>query len=418
MTESALPFAIRAGFIPLLDAAILIIAKVRGFAQEEGIDLTLIREASWANIRDRLALGHFDVAHMLAPMPLAASLGLTPIGGSVITPMCMGLGGNAVTVSNAVWHGMSQAGADNSGDPMKMGQALREVIAARRAAGKPPLTFAVVHPFSSHNYELRYWLAAVGIDPRVDIALTIVPPPYMADALAGGHIDGYCVGEPWNSATVVAGVGHIATTTTAIWRSSPEKVLGMRSDWAEQNPEAAAALLRAMHRASLWCDSPRNHQEMVDLLSTSTYLDVAPSTMMAGLSGRITLGAGQPQLIPEFRFFARRAATFPWISHGLWFFSQMVRWGQAELTPATLEIVRRSIRPDLYRKALGPLGVALPNASAKVEGTLTMETPVATANGRLFLGPDGFFDGMVFDPDHIEDYLNSFAIRGPSPEAE
>jgi NitT/TauT family transport system ATP-binding protein len=415
MSEPEKPFAIRAGFIPLLDAAILIIAKIRGFAEEEGIELTLIREASWANIRDRLALGHFDVAHMLAPMPIAASLGLTPFGGSVITPMCMGLGGNAVTVSNAVWHGMHMAGADNSGDPMAMAVALRSVVESRKAQAKPPLTFAVVHPYSSHNYELRYWLAAAGIDPRTDIGLTVVPPPYMADALAGGHIDGYCVGEPWNSAAVVAGVGRIVTTTTAIWRSSPEKVLGMRSDWAEQNPDAAAALLRALYRASLWCDSPKNAQEMVELLSTPSYLDVAQSTLMAGLTGRIAFGEGQPQLVPEFRSFARRAATFPWISHGLWFFSQMVRWGQAELTPATLETVRRCIRPDLYRKALGPLGVALPNASAKVEGSLTMETPVATANGRLFLGPDGFFDGMVFDPDRIEDYVAAFAIRGAGP---
>ncbi|MFA5119789.1 CmpA/NrtA family ABC transporter substrate-binding protein [Zavarzinia sp.] len=415
MTASAPTVTIRAGFIPLLDAAILILAKTQGFAEEEGIDLVLVREHSWANIRDRVALGHFDVAHMLAPMPIAASLGLTPLGGAVITPMCMGLGGNAITVSNAVWHGMTLAGADNSGDPMLMATALRQVVEARKAAGLPRLTFAVVHPYSSHNYELRYWLAAVGIDPRHDIALTVVPPPYMSDALAGGHIDGYCVGEPWNSASVVAGVGHIATTTTAIWRSSPEKVLGMRLDWAERNPEAASALLRAMHRASVWADSPKNAEAIVDLLSSTTYLDVAPSTLMAGLTGRIALGAGQPQLVPEFRYFSRRAATFPWISHGLWFFSQMVRWGQAELTPQTLEIARKSVRPDIYRRALGPLGVALPNASAKVEGTLTMETPVATASGRLFLGPDGFFDGRVFDPDLIEDYVASFEIKGPGP---
>lgn len=414
MTASRPTVTIRAGFIPLLDAAILIIARIKGFAEEEGIDLTLVQEFSWANIRDRVALGHFDVAHMLAPMPIAASLGLTPFGGGVITPMCLGLGGNAITVSNAVWHGMSVAGASNSGDPAAMGEALRAVVADRKARGLPRLTFAVVHPFSSHNYYLRYWLAACGIDPRIDVGLTVVPPPYMADALAGGHIDGYCVGEPWNSASVVGGVGHIITTTSAIWKSSPEKVLGARADWAERNPEALAGLLRAMHRASLWCDAPKNAPELVELLSSSRYLDVPPSTMLAGLTGRIRLGDGLPEAVPDFRYFARRAATFPWVSHGLWFFSQMVRWGQAELTPATLQTVRQSLRPDLYRRALGPLGVALPNASAKVEGTLTMETPVATANGRLFLGPDGFFDGKVFDPDLIEDYVKSFAIQGPS----
>lgn len=415
MTAASPTVTIRAGFIPLLDAAILILARIKGFAEEEGIDLVLVQESSWANIRDRVALGHFDVAHMLAPMPIAASLGLTPFGGAVITPMCLGLGGNAITVSNAVWYGMSMAGADNSGDPRIMGDALRAVVEDRKRKGLARLTFAVVHPFSSHNYYLRYWLAACGIDPRTDVTLTVVPPPYMADALAGGHIDGYCVGEPWNSASVVAGVGHIVTTTSAIWKSSPEKVLGARADWAEKNPEALAALLRAMHRASLWCDSPKNAPELVELLSSSRYLDVAPSAMLAGVTGRIALGDGQPQPVPDFRYFAKRAATFPWISHGLWFFSQMVRWGQIDLTPATLEVARRSIRPDLYRKALGPLGVALPNASAKIEGTLTMETPVATANGRLFLGPDGFFDGKVFDPDLIEDYVAGFEIKGPGP---
>lgn len=411
-------FTIRAGFIPLLDAAIMIVAKEMGFAKAEGIDLVLIRESSWASIRDRVALGHFDVAHMLAPMPIAASLGLTPLGGKIITPMCLGLGGNAITVSNAVWLGMSEHGADNSGDPRIAGEALRAVVAERKARGLPRPTFAVVHPFSSHNYYLRYWLAACGIDPRTDVAITIVPPPYMSDALAGGHIDGYCVGEPWNSASVVAGVGHIVTTTSAIWKSSPEKVLGARADWAERNPEALAALIRAMHRASLWCDSAKNAGEIVELLSSSRYLDVAPSTMMTGLTGRLALGEDQPQTLPDFRYFARRAATFPWISHGLWFFSQMVRWGQCELTPATLETARLGIRPDLYRKALGPLGVALPNASAKVEGSLTMETPVATSDGRLFLGPDGFFDGKIFDPDLIQEYVAGFDIAGGAPEEE
>ncbi|MDD3447197.1 MAG: CmpA/NrtA family ABC transporter substrate-binding protein [Zavarzinia sp.] len=403
---------IRAGFIPLLDAAILIVAKARGFAEEEGIDLVLARESSWSNIRDRVSLGHFDVAHMLAPMPIAASLGLTPFGGPVITPMAFGIGGNAVTVSNALWHGMKLAGADNSGDPMRMLGALRHVVEARKATGETRLTFGVVHPFSSHNYELRYWLAAGGIDPTRDVALTIVPPPFMADALAGGHIDGYCVGEPWNSAAVVAGVGAIVTTTSAIWRSSPEKVLGMRRDWAEANGDAVSALLRALYRASQWCDSPRHTEELVQILSRSSYLDVASSTLRGGLTGHLVLGDGLARNVPDFRHFSRHAATFPWISHGLWMFSQMVRWGQAELTPQAIETVRQSVRPDLYRKALGPLGVALPNASAKIEGTLTMETPVATANGRLFLGPDGFFDGKIFDPDLIEDYVASFAIRG------
>ncbi|HML30313.1 MAG TPA: CmpA/NrtA family ABC transporter substrate-binding protein, partial [Hyphomicrobium sp.] len=197
---------ITAGFMPLLDSAILVIAKERGFAEAEGIDLTLVREMSWANIRDRLAVGHFQVAHMLAPMPIACNLGLTPLAVPTIVPMALGQGGNAVTVSNALWAEMLDKGAKDDFDPAATGRALREVVIARASAANS-LRFAVVHPYSGHNYELRYWLAACGIDPSRDIEIVIVPPPLMVDALASGNIDGYCVGEPWNTAAALLGRG-------------------------------------------------------------------------------------------------------------------------------------------------------------------------------------------------------------------
>ncbi len=407
---------VRAGFIPLLDASILIVAAKKGFAEAEGIDLVLVRETSWANIRDRVAIGHFDVAHMLAPMPIAASLGLTPLKGDLIAPIALSLGGNAITVSRDLWQAMKSYGATRDGDPASAGAALREAIIARRRVGEPPLTFAIVHPFSGHNFELRYWLAASGIDPECDIELTVLPPPFMVDALRSHHIDGYCVGEPWSSAAVLADVGRIATTKSAIWRSSPEKVLGMRAEWASAAPDTVAALLRALHKASLWCDDPANHAALASLLGQPDLLDASTEILLPGLTNRIALGDGPAALVPDFLFFSRRAATFPWVSHALWFFSQMVRWGQSHLTPETLAIARRTYRPDLYRAALTSLGVAMPNASAKVEGALTRETPVASSTGRLHLGPDGFFDGGIFDPDLISDYINSFAIaaRGRS----
>ncbi len=401
---------VRAGFIPLLDASILIVAARKGFAEAEGLDLVLVRETSWANIRDRVAIGHFDVAHMLAPMPIAASLGLTPFKGDVIAPMALGLGGNAITVSCPLWQIMKDHGAAADGDPRSAGAALRETIIGRRQAGDRPLSFATVHPFSGHNFELRYWLAASGIDPERDIELTVLPPPFMVDALRSRHIDGYCVGEPWSSAAVLAGVGRIVTTKSAIWRSSPEKVLGMRAEWVNAEPDTVAALLRALHKASLWCDDPANHAALANLLAQPDLLDVTPEILLPGLTNRIALGDGAAAATPDFLFFSRRAATFPWVSHALWFFSQMVRWGQTPFTPETLAIARRTYRPDLYRAALKPLGVALPNASAKVEGALTRETPVASSTGRLQLGPDGFFDGGIFDPDLIADYIQSFAI--------
>ncbi len=239
------PVRINAGFIPLLDTALLVAAREMGFAADEGVDLVLAKETSWANIRDRIAIGHFDVAHMLAPLPIAAALGKGPMDTEIIAPMAMGLGGNAVTVSTALWREMAAEGALETGDATVNGTALRRVSAARAKAGRPVPVFGIVHRYSSHNYELRYWLAASGVRPDVDAAFVVVPPPFTADALAAGQIDGFCVGEPWNSHAVAKGVGVIATTKSAIWRSSPEKVLGVRAAWAAENGAALHARMSA-----------------------------------------------------------------------------------------------------------------------------------------------------------------------------
>ena len=411
MSADGTPTHLRAGFIPLLDSAILIVAAEKGFAETQGLALDLVRETSWANIRDRTAIGHFDVAHMLAPMPIAASLGLTSLAVPMIAPMAMGLGGNAVTVSRALWQALADAGAPGDGDPARVGAALKAVIAARKMRGAPRLTLAIVHPFSGHNYELRYWLAACGIDPERDVALTVVPPPFMADALAAGRIDGYCVGEPWNTAAVATAAGNIVTTKAAIWRSSPEKVIGMRAAWAESNRGRVERLVAALYHASLWCDDPANQPELAQILSRPAYIDQPADLLLPGLSNRISLGASAPREVRDFLFFARKAATFPWISHALWFFTQMVRWGQVSLTPATLAAARRTYRSDIYRSALGPLGVPLPGGSSKVEGALLRETPVASSSGALWLGPDGFFDGRAFDPDDLESYVAELPFR-------
>lgn len=392
---------VAAGFLPLLDSALLVIARDKGFAAGESVDLSLARENSWASIRDRLAVGHFDVAHMLAPMPIACNLGLTPLGTRTIAPMALGLGGNAVTVSLPLWARMREEGAAPDFDPRSTGQALA-AVAARQAA---PLRFAVVHPHSGHNYELRYWLAACGIDPDRDIEIVIVPPPLMADALGAGRIDGYCVGEPWNTAAVAKGTGRIATTKAAIWRSSPEKVLGVAADWAEAHPDALAALLRALYRASLWCADPANHTDMARIMAA--HIGCPAPWLEPALKGRIPAGDGTDVAAPDIFVPHAKAATFPWKSHGLWFYSQMVRWGQVEASAANEAIARDSYRPDLYRAALRDLGVALPGANAKVEGALAAETPVGSAGASLVLGPDGFFDGAIFDPDRVAEYIEA-----------
>ena len=398
-------YQIVAGFMPLLDSAVLVAAKEKGFAEAEGVDLTLVRETSWANIRDRMAVGHFQVAHLLAPMPIAANLGLTPLAVRTIAPIALGLGGNAITVSTALWARMREHGATANLDPAATVAALRNTIAQQGDSGGPLLKFAVVHPFSGHNYELRYWLAAGGIDPDRDVDILIVPPPLMADALAAGTIDGYCVGEPWNTAAAAASVGHIATVKAAIWHSSPEKVLGVAAAWAEREPAALEALLRALCRAAQWCAMPENHRELALLLAQPGYIDRPAEWMLYGLSGALDVGGGETRQQDDFFVPFAKAAMFPWKSHALWFYSQMVRWGQAEHTAANADIARQTYRPDLYRAALQPLGIALPAANAKVEGALKESTPVGSAGASLALGPDGFFDGALFDPDRLDDYI-------------
>ena len=381
--------------------------------REEGLELILARETSWANIRDRLAVGHFDVAHCLAPLTIAVNLGLAPLPTPLVTVMSLNLGGHTFTVSNELWRAMVEAGAPSSGDAAATGLALKRVIAARAAVGRRPLMLAIVHRFSAHNYDLRYWLAAAGIVPDTDVTLIAVPPPLMADALATGQIDGFCVGEPWGSVAVAAGAGHIVTSKGHIWRSSPDKVLATRTSWAENNPDRLNRLIRAVYRAAVWCDAPDNRAELAHILSRQNFLGQAEDSLARGLSGRLMLGEGSALAIPDFLVFSRNAACFPWISHALWFFSQMARWRDADLSPQAIEVARRSYRPDLYREALAPLGLDLPDTDTKVEG---LPRPGGHGDRAGNRGPaaasTGFFDGRIFDPGDVAGYVARFDIPG------
>lgn len=395
---------VTAGFLPLLDCLTLVMAKEKRFAEAEGLDLTLVRETSWANIRDRIAVGHFDVAHMLAPMPIAAALGLTPINAPLIAPVAMGLGGNAVTVSAALWQ---QLGSPTSLDARAVGQGLAEYIGQTR----PKLRFGVVHPYSAHNYELRYWLAGSGIHPDRDVEIVVLPPPLLPDALKSGAIDGYCVGEPWNSVGVDSGAGRIATVKAAIWRSSPDKVIGTTESWAAHNPDLLAALLRAIYRAGEWCGQTDNHAEAAAILARPDYLGISAELLERGLSGRLHVAPDVDVLVEDFLIPHDRAATFPWSSHALWFYTQMVRWGHVPHSQANARRAEASYRPDLYRAAIAPLGVPVPSANAKVEGALERPTPVGVTRGMMELGPDGFFDGGIFDPALLDGYIDKQSGR-------
>lgn len=394
---------ITAGFVPLLDSALLVVAREKGFAEAQSIDLTLVRERSWASIRDRLAVSHFDVAHILGPMPIACNLGLSAPAPPMIVPMALGLGGNAVTVSAALWEAMAGEGAMADLDARANGAALARVIGRRKGE---PLRFGVVHPYSGHNYELRYWLAASGIDPDRDMEIVVLPPPDMGDALAQGLIDGYCAGEPWNTFGVLKRGGHLATVKAAIWKSSPEKVLGVNARWADTHAEAMAALLVALHHASVWCAKPENREELARLLAQPAYVGRDAALLLPALEGQLTVGEGVVQSVGDFFVPEAKAATFPWKSHALWFYTQMVRWRQIGHAAEHQRIAAETYRPDIYRAALKTLGIAMPSASAKVEGALTVETPVGSS-GALTLGPDGFFDGGRFDPDDVDAYIRA-----------
>jgi NitT/TauT family transport system ATP-binding protein len=226
----------------------------------------------------------------------------------------------------------------------------------------------MVYPFSCHNYELRYWLAAVGIDPDRDVRLVVIPPPFIADAMRTGQLDGFCVGEPWSSVAAEAGVGVIVTTATAIWPLSPEKVIGCRAAWAEENPERLDALIRALYRSALWCEDPANRADLAHMLGASRYIGAPTNLLQNALGNKLSLSAGMPPVsIPDFYFMAKHHATFPWVSHALWFYSQMLRWQQVEEAVGDIGVVKNTYRPDIYRRALAPLKLDLPSADTKVE---------------------------------------------------
>ncbi len=391
---------INAGFLPLLDSVLLVLAHEMGFAEEEGFGLSLTRETSWANIRDRAALGHFDIALMLAPMPLAASLGTTPLATPMIAPVMAGLGNNAITVSAALWQAMADAGAPGDLAAGPAGKALAQVV--KNSAQK--LRFGVVHQTSSHNYELRYWLAASGIAPDRDIEIVVLPPPLLPEALGSAGLDGYCVGEPWNSVGVVNHGARIATTKASIWQWSPDKLIGMRAGWAEEHPDIVAAIIRAIYKSGAWLQKAENRMPAAEIMARAPYLNLPVEIVARALTGQID-GGMQTVAIPDYFIPHDGAANFPWKSHALWYYSQMVRWGEVVASPDNAANAAATFRPDLYRAAVEPMGVAVPAEDYRRDGDAAEKHAVAALNGPMMLGPNRFFDGAIFDPAKLDAYI-------------
>jgi two-component system, oxyanion-binding sensor len=333
------------GFMPLLDSALLVVAHEAGLAR-------LVRETSWANIRDRIAVGHFDAAHMLGPMVIAQNLGAGLLDTQLVAPVALGNGGNAITVSRALWQGMQSAGAQIGLNPVTQARAMATHVSQRAALGLAPLTLAMVFPYSCHNYQLRDWLEGAGLDPDRDVRLVVLPPPLLVDALRSGQIDGFCVGEPWNSLAVDAGIGVIAAVCSDVWNRPPEKVLGMRARFVEEKPEAVGALVRAIHAASTWAVDPANHADLAQLLSQPRYVGAPARLLQAALGGRICAESGQPPIVrPDFISFSPEDIV-PSLRTADFIFDHMSRCGQVPVRTPVVDAKQCGFRPDLFHNAL------------------------------------------------------------------
>ncbi|MBD8640375.1 ABC transporter substrate-binding protein [Sphingomonas sp. CFBP 13733] len=396
----------RIGFLPLVDAALPILARELGFAEAEGISLELIRDISWATVNDRLLYGHSDAAHLLAPLAIATTLGLGRPATPLSVPFVLGLNGNAITLRPDLAAQVTAVGAP--GDVAAIGARLAIVAQAARERGTP-LRFGVVHRYSSHNYMLRYWLIGCGIDPDADVAIVTVAPPFAADALAAGEIDGICVGEPWNSVAVDRGVGVIVAVTSQIWLRGVEKVLAMRTARMEANPDLTHRLLRALYRAGVAFVDPARREDIAAILAGPAYLDGSATLIGHAISDRIVFAQGAAPIdMPDFMFQHREAANFPWVSQAAWLYAQMTIAGHVPANATSYDAAQRVFRPDVYRAALRPLGVPLPGASSKLEGGIVEALGVGTTQGRLILGADRFFDARSFDPADLAGYLGGF----------
>lgn len=393
--STAAPTALRIGFIALTDCAPLIVAREKGFFERHGLYVTLMREPSWANMRDKVALGALDAAHMLAPMPLASTVGAGGWKKPQVTSFVLALNGNAVTISSKLWSRLLEIEPALPQIRQEAGNVLRRLIAADRKAGRPPLTFATVFNYSSHQIQLRYWLASAGIDPDRDVNLVVVPPPQMTDRLAAGEIDGFCVGDPWNSLAVLRGVGRILISGYEIWNNRMEKVIVSNRDWVERNPLTHKAMLMALIEAAEWLDRPENRLEGVEIMARPEYIGPqAADAIRLGMLGIVRYGLDvSPEHMPDFHVFSRYAANFPWRNQAEWYLSEMRRWKLIDADTDIAAVADAVYRTDLYREAAAALDRPFPLIDRKPEGLHAGPWTLAQASAPIEMGADLFFDG-------------------------
>jgi NitT/TauT family transport system ATP-binding protein len=369
----------------------LIIAKELTFAAQEGLDLILMRQPSWSALRDRLAFGQIDVAHLLSPMPLAMSLGLSGVQTPIDALMVLSVNGTVIGTSRALNAAMRKTGwANEFNDPSATSKAIFAAAASKLRIGVP-------FPFSMHRMLLEYWLHQ---DPNFDLSrveIITVPPPQMAEAIEDGRLDMFCVGEPWGSVAVQRSDATLILPGAAIWEFAPEKVLGARREWVSENVKTGHAMIRAIYKATMWLNQPENVPLAVEILARSQHLDLPDHAIDPAFGGNLVTQQGNdPMRTPNLVNFHGSCANFPWRSQASWIADRLAQWHDLPAI-ATRDTARQCFRPDMYRAALKPLGVDMPLASEKVEGAMTRLTTVASTKGQLILGPDTFFDGALFD---------------------
>jgi nitrate/nitrite transport system substrate-binding protein len=403
------------GFIKLTDMAPLAIAKEKGFFEDEGLFVSVEAQSNWKNILDRVIDSQLDGSHMLAGQPIAAGAGFGRQA-ALVTPFSMDLNGNGITVSNDVWSKMKpNVPADAEGKPIHpiTAESLKPVITEYRNSGKA-FKMGMVFPVSTHNYEIRYWLAAAGIHPGMytadniqgqidaEVLLSVTPPPQMPATLEAGTIYGYCVGEPWNQQAVFKGIGVPVITNYDIWKNNPEKVFVMTKKFVEENPNTATAVTKALIRAGKWLDTPGNRIEAVKILSMPQYVGADEVVLANSMTGTFEFEKGDKREMPDFNVFFRYHATYPFYSDGVWFLTQMRRWGQipeAKSADWYGKKIKEIYRPDIWKIAADLL---------LEEGYLTSEE-VPTTDGYKELTTE-FIDGNAFNAKDPIGYINSFEI--------
>jgi len=410
------------GFIKLTDMAPLAIAYENHYFEDEGLYVTLEAQANWKVLLDGVIDGQLDGAHMLAGQPLAATIGFGTKA-DIVTPFSMDLNGNGITVSNAVWEEMkANLPMGEDGKPVHpiKADALKPVIDKYKAEGKP-FKMGMVFPVSTHNYELRYWLAAGGINPgyyapdkgditgtlKADALLSVTPPPQMPATLEAGTIYGYCVGEPWNQQAVFKGIGVPVITDYEIWPNNPEKVFGMTKAFTEQNPNTTIRIVKAMIRAAKWLDENNNanRSAAVKILSQPNYVGADAAVIANSMTGTFEYEKGDKREVPDFNVFFRYNATYPYYSDAVWYLTQMRRWGQiSEEKPDNwyMDTAKSVYRPDIYRKAAEEL-IADGVMQASDFPDFAKETGIRPPEKQ-------FIDGVTYDGSKPNAYLEQFKI--------